>query len=58
MIKDTKYGWVWVDGNKRPFQTYCRIKKGRNKGKIEIVLPEGKIRVSEKPIEQYPEEKD
>jgi len=41
MLNIKKPGWVWVPGDKgkfRPFESFREIRKGKNRGKIEITL--------------------
>ena len=54
-MKYSDCGWVWL-GNKRPFTEWREIIKGRNKGMIEIVLPEGKVKIQKSAIERWPKE--
>lgn len=46
-------GKFWI-GNTRPFTKYREIKKGTNKGKIEITLPECKVIINKNQIERWP----
>lgn len=40
-MNTTKPGWVWYEkkGNFRPFTEFRQIAKGKNKGKVEVLLP-------------------
>ena len=49
-------GEVWIKGKRRPFLSYREIKKGKNKGKIELYLLKNKIIVSANDVERYPKE--
>lgn len=38
-----RYGWVWIDGyKKKPICSARLIKRGKNKGKFEVVLCRGR----------------
>ena len=47
-------GEVWIKGKRRPFLAYREIKRGKDKGKVEIVLLGGKIKVNTGDISRYP----
>lgn len=55
-----KAGLVWVPGGKgrfRPFMEFREIRKGRNKGRIEVLLPASDARrviVDKESIRRYP----
>jgi hypothetical protein len=56
-----KPGWVWINGKGqwRPFVEWREIRKGRNKGKMEVVLPPmsgRRILVDRSAIKSYPVE--
>jgi hypothetical protein len=40
-----KHNWVWVNGQWRPAVAYREIKRGRSKGKLMVLLPDGAKRV-------------
>ncbi|MFH2074227.1 MAG: hypothetical protein ABIJ57_02595 [Pseudomonadota bacterium] len=54
-----KPGWVWYEkkGNFRPFTEFRHIAKGRNRGKVEVLLPAAparRILVDPGSIRSYP----
>jgi len=55
-MANTKYGWVWVMGQQRPFTKYTEIEKGRNKGKIKVFFAAGTAIVRRDNIKVWPEE--
>ena len=48
-------GWVWIRGQQRPILSAREIKRGKNKGKIEVVLAQQKKIVNESDIVKWPE---
>jgi len=53
-MKYSDCGLVHLKATKRPFLSYRQIKKGKDKGKVEIVLLGDKIKVLRGDIERYP----
>lgn len=58
-MSNLKPGWVWYEkkGNFRPFTEFRQIQKGKNKGKIEVLLPATparKVLVDPGSIRSYP----
>jgi len=56
-----KNGWVWVERKSQwqPFTDFREIRKGKNKGAVEVTLParkERKIIVQKTAIRAYPAE--
>ena len=52
-MKFSDCGKFWI-GNTRPFTKFREITKGKNKGKIEVTLPECKLIINKNQIERYP----
>ena len=55
-MKLSEAGQVIFKGNRRIFAIYREIKRGHNKGKIEIVLPERRIKVEPERVIAYPQQ--
>ena len=58
-MNDIKPGWCWIKGKHsfRPFTEFRQIIKGKNKGKIEVILPatpSRKVLVDPASIRSYP----
>jgi len=55
-MKLREAGLAWIDGKQRPFLKWKQITKGRNKGKIEIILGERRVRIFREYITRWPKE--
>jgi len=51
-----KPGFVWVKNKQKPFTEYREITKGKDKNKVEVVLPDGKkVTVGKEAVRVWPE---